>query len=179
MSERTLIFKRLGTWWRANWKHPAMVLPAMIVLTQIVKEFYPFSHFPMYSNPNSQPATVVFAVDADLRDEDGSFVPVSMERVFGVRAASIKKRLYSEFRKRADQLDLKNRRYMARDLPKEDVERFASELLDYLRRQAEKNGNRDKLPPRLALVHREIYAEIGVKLRRNEWIMAEEGEEDP
>jgi hypothetical protein len=38
--------------WRRVLFHPLMALPAFIVLTQELEErCYPFSHFPMYSNP--------------------------------------------------------------------------------------------------------------------------------
>lgn len=151
-----------------------MVLPALILLTQIVKEFYPFSHFPMYSNPTDQPSVVVYAVDADERAKDGGYLPVSMERVFGVRAASTKKRLYSNIKNRAKDLGIDKE-----DLPEEELSEIASDLLEYLRRQARKIGKEDQLPPRLALVHGEIHAEIGIKLHRVDEIIAEEETQTP
>ena len=38
--------------WRSVLFHPLMALPVFVVLTQRIEErCYPFSHFPMYSNP--------------------------------------------------------------------------------------------------------------------------------
>jgi hypothetical protein len=169
MPSESRILSRLAAWFRANWRHPAMALPALVMLTQMLEEFYPFSHFPMYSNPTAEPSALVFVIDADKRSEDGGYIPVSMERVFGVRAAKTKKILYTRLFDRADELGVKKQ-----ELTPRQVTEVASTVLSYLRDRAEDIGKADRLPPRLALVHVEIHAEVGVALHQNESIIAEE-----
>lgn len=160
---------RLTNWTRANWRHPAMALPALIVLTQVLGEFYPFSNFPMYSNPSKQPSDYIFVADADNRAEDGGFIPVSMEDVFGVPAAKAKKILNSRLADYAKERDLD-----WRTLNAEQTEEVAVTLLEFLRDRAEVIGEAQQLPDRLVLVQGVIHAELGVALHRDEEPIAEE-----
>ena len=161
--------RNLFSWARANWRHPAMVLPALILFTQIIGEFYPFSHFPMYSNPSDQPSDYIFVVDAANRTEDGEYIPVSMEDVFGVRAAKAKKIFISRLKDYA-----KDRGVEREDLTPEQTAEVAATLLEYLRGRAKAIRKTEQLPARLALVRGVIRAEFGVALHIEDELIVEE-----
>ena len=158
-------------WYRANWHQPAMVLPYMIIFTQVVKEFYPFSHFPMYSNPSAMETRVIFVIDAEKRAENGELIPVSMEPMFGVRAARAKKIFHTRLDDYGKKLDPKLKRD---ELNPEQVAEVARELLAYLRDRAKAIRTMDQLPTKLALAQKTIAAELGVGFRLDESIIAHE-----
>ncbi len=160
---------RFARWFRANWRHPAMILPGLILLTQVLGEFYPFSHFPMYSNPNVEPSTYIYVVDAD-EAEAGKMVPVAMEHVFGVRAARAKKIYYAWLKDRAKELGFRDRH----DLHPEQREEIARKLLAFFRKRSEAIGETGQLPERIALVMVEIAPELGVALQRRESLITSE-----
>lgn len=66
-------------WDRIPFKHMTVLVIALF----IIKEQFPFSNFPMYSNFDSE-ADVLF-----IADQTGN--PVSMDRVFGKGSSTIKK----------------------------------------------------------------------------------------
>ncbi|WP_050031249.1 hypothetical protein [Verrucomicrobium sp. BvORR034] len=53
--------------WRTRWKrlrrHPVFPLLVFVVLAQIVRDNYPFSHYPMYCNPTSRPLPFQYLAD--------------------------------------------------------------------------------------------------------------------
>lgn len=53
---------------RPRWKrfvcHPVFPLIVYLPLTQLIRENYPFSHYPMYSKPNSEALSFQFLADA-------------------------------------------------------------------------------------------------------------------
>ena len=57
--------------WRRVIKHALFPFVLYLVLTQVIRDNYPFFHYPMYSNPSSEPVRFQF-----LADEDGQPLPV-------------------------------------------------------------------------------------------------------
>ncbi len=51
--------------WRTLWRHPVVPLLVLLLLTQILRDEYPFSHYPMYSNPTSRPLKWQYLADGD------------------------------------------------------------------------------------------------------------------
>ena len=58
-------------WWRRLTQLAVFPLLVYLVLTQLIRENYPFSHYPMYSRPNSKALGIQF-----LADGDGKPLPV-------------------------------------------------------------------------------------------------------
>jgi len=82
--------ERLATWWSAV---PCKLLWALVAICALLQEWYPFSHFPMYSN--FEPYTYYVYV-ADETDQ-----PVPLVSTFGIRAANLKKIYDRELRQLA------------------------------------------------------------------------------
>ena len=51
--------------------HAVFPLVVYVMLTQVLRENYPFSHYPMYSKPNSESLDIQF-----ITDGDGKPIPV-------------------------------------------------------------------------------------------------------
>jgi hypothetical protein len=82
--------QRLASWWRAV---PCKLLWALVAACALLQEWYPFSHFPMYSN--FEPFTYyVYAADGDDQ-------PVPLATAFGIRSANLKKIYDRELRRLA------------------------------------------------------------------------------
>jgi hypothetical protein len=60
-----------GSKWARLRRHAVFPLLVYLVLTQVLRESYPFSHYPMYSKPTSKPLKFQF-----LADGDGNPLPV-------------------------------------------------------------------------------------------------------
>lgn len=54
--------------WLKRWiLHPIFPLVCIIPLTQAVREQYPFTHYPMYSDPPAETLTFVYVADAESK----------------------------------------------------------------------------------------------------------------
>lgn len=51
--------------WRRLTRHPVFPLLVYLVLTQVIRENYPFSHYPMYSRPGPGPLDIQFLADGE------------------------------------------------------------------------------------------------------------------
>lgn len=59
-------------WWKRLIRSAVFPLLVYVALTQVFRENYPFSHYPMYSKPNSESLCMQF-----LADGDGKPLPVA------------------------------------------------------------------------------------------------------
>ncbi|MEI6535510.1 MAG: hypothetical protein WCN98_09240 [Verrucomicrobiaceae bacterium] len=53
--------------WKRMIFHPVFPLIIYVLLTQLVRDEYPFSHYPMYSKPNSESVGIQFLADGNGR----------------------------------------------------------------------------------------------------------------
>jgi hypothetical protein len=51
--------------WRPWVRHPVFPLLVLVLLTQIFRDEFPFSHYPMYSKPTSRPLKWQYMADGD------------------------------------------------------------------------------------------------------------------
>ena len=51
--------------WKRLMQHAVFPLLVYVALTQVFRENYPFSHYPMYSRPNSESVQIQFLADGD------------------------------------------------------------------------------------------------------------------
>jgi hypothetical protein len=108
----------------------------------LLKENYPFSHFPMYSDPSAN-RYYFWLATPDQK-------PLPVQTLTGKTAAQLGKILRSYTDKRVDALKLKHRD----QLP--DAERAAAgaEILTFLRQEAA--TLKQTLPPKLAIMRTDI-----------------------
>ena len=52
-------------WWMRLLRHPVFPLIVLVLLTQVFRDEFPFSHYPMYSNPTSRPLKWQYMADGD------------------------------------------------------------------------------------------------------------------
>lgn len=122
-----------------------LFIAALIAVSLKVEENYPFSHFPMYGNPNSKPVDYYF-----ITDGEGNPLPVLTHS--GDTAPRIKKRLNTRMKA-----------YMAKhkevkrddDIPKPEWERMHREVLEEFIAQSDRRGRPmgDHVKLWLALIH--------------------------
>ncbi len=134
---RALIRKTLPPVRRVLLGTPVGSLAALCAVSLVLEENYPFSDFPMYSNPS--PEREFFVV----RDADGGPIPVAT--LTGITSPKVGK----IYRRKATEASPEGIRGW-RDLPLSESQRIGGELLSYLREQAERR-NRGTLPERLRL----------------------------
>lgn len=159
--------------WSRRWRQPLLVLPLLVVFMLVVGEFYPFSDFPMYSDPDPDTTYYIFLGDADALDEGGLPRPIAMQYLVGIRAAKAKKILWSNLKARARELGKG-----AGDLSDEELRQVAAATLAYFRAREEHMGTADQMPARLALVRGEVDLALGEGIRERWTVLAEEeGEE--
>jgi len=128
-----MLFVTEGWTWRQklvrSLKHPLTVLISLVVLCLTVKEaFYPFSNFPMYSDPGSEQDLYYLA----KLNEDGEREPVSLHHLAKLRSAKFGK-IYKSYR---DQY-CEEKGIKRRDLSAADYEVIGDKALDYVHQQAE------------------------------------------
>lgn len=131
-------------------RHPLFLMWAFVVFSLSVKECYPFSHFPMYSNLAS--GSHYFYL-ADENDE-----PVSVKRGFGMAASSMKKMYHSHLTPMAEvRSEEAGKRIKASELGPEDQALAGEKLFDYLMPRGEKRRWwRENHPETLRLIRVDI-----------------------
>ena len=68
----------LSSRWRPWVRHPTFPLIVLVLLTQIFRDEFPFSHYPMYSKPTSRPLKWQYMADGDGKPwQPGRLVPRS------------------------------------------------------------------------------------------------------
>jgi hypothetical protein len=134
---------------RAGWKrfvcHPVFPFLVYLVLTQLIRDNYPFSHYPMYSKPNSESLAFQY-----LADGQGNPLPVRWHT--GMSPSQLAKRFRTDMRKNPSE------------------EKAAQELLADIR---ERNQQRPKhaLPERIQLMEDKLSFNDG-KLVENKRVIA-------
>lgn len=93
------------------------------VLSLVLQENYPLSHYPMYGDPD--PVSQYY----HLTDGDGK--PLPIDQLTGVRSANLGKILRRRLSDRAKALKVD-----VKKLPQEERDRVARETVEYLRQQA-------------------------------------------
>ena len=134
-------------------RHPLFFMWAFVAFSLAVKECYPFSHFPMYSNiaPGSH-----YYYLADENDE-----PVSIKLGFGMAASSMKKMYHSHLTPMAfERSEEAGKQIKASELGPEDQALAGSKLFDYLMpRGANRRWWRENHPETLRLYRVDIRRE--------------------
>mgnify|MGYP006906265302 CR=1 FL=1 len=156
--------------WRAfgrkTVRHPLFVMWAIVVFSLIVKESYPLSHFPMYSN--IEPKSHYFYL------ANGNGEPLKGKRYFGIAMSNMKKKYHSFLTPLAEvRSDEAGKRIKASELGEADQEQCGQNLIDYLLPRGEARGSwkRDK-PDVLRLVRIDIKRE-GTVLKETKRVIAE------
>lgn len=135
--------------WQRLLFHPLMSLPAFVLLTQELEEkVYPFSHFPMYSNPADWDDYIY------LTDAAGQVVPITHHT--GLSAAKLNKILNNKM-KEVGLKSSQDRREAVGGLE----ETAGRDVLERARRLAER---RQRPLPRPVRLHRVIIERRGTEL---------------
>lgn len=129
-------------WLRYLWL--ALFMGTAILASLKIGEHYPFSHFPMYGNPNPQPVDYYF-----LTDTDGN--PLPSVELTGDTAPKIKKRLNTELNEWGDANNMR----VKSKIPADVRARIAQGVLDSFVVQSQKRGT--PLPPKVQLWRGEIH----------------------
>ena len=155
-------------------KQPLLALPCLVVFMLVVGEFYPFSDFPMYSDPDPGTTEYIFLGDADSLDEEGLPRPIAMQYLVGVRAAKAKKIFQTNLRERARESGKS-----FRDLTTTEISKVASETLAFLRGREQHMGTSAEMPERLALVLGEVDLVLGEGIHEKKTVLFEEKRKQP
>lgn len=128
----------------AGWiglRHSFLSVPFIVFLSIWVQDFFPLSHFPMYSDPDESENYFYVAT----LEENGEIEPLPVRALTSITAPKVKKMYKSWSRAYADELGKSDRK-----MTKEERAEVGRELLIFLRKQAEERGR--ELPEVLALV---------------------------
>ncbi len=137
---------------------PLTSLLLYCLVSVFLQENYPFSHFPMYSNPSRERPYYM------VSDGDGN--PIPIDTLTGVTCPKIGKIYRKECEELAKKLKLNKDR-----LPAEHKQAIGEKMFSYLRTEAE--AHQKTLPPKLLLVRMEISYRNG-KLSESSAIIAKE-----
>jgi hypothetical protein len=125
-----------GSRWARLRRHAVFPLLAYLVLSQALRENYPFSHYPMYSQPSSRPLSFQF-----LADGSGNPLPVAWHT--GMTPSQVGKLHGTRKKTHGD-----------------DAAAAAADVLAFLRTQNAKRKGRE-LPARIQLMETAIGFEHG------------------
>ncbi|MFT4548033.1 MAG: hypothetical protein ACI8XO_005092 [Verrucomicrobiales bacterium] len=122
--------------------HPLGHFALFIFFLYQVKEFYPFTHIPMYSDPESAAPYLYLA--------DGDGEPLGVKSHGGITNPKMRKMYRARLDRycRENDLDKNNP-------PQEAIDTIAGEVFDFLRKHSVERGN--PLPETLRLMH--VYIE--------------------
>jgi len=117
------LIKRLAGFWNAV---PLKLVVVSVGVLWVAKEFYPFSHFPMYSN-FTEADYVVF-----IADGDGQPLPVEYISA-GVRTARLKKHFNGEVNRIREEIGrVEGARPRQRDMTPEQLQPAGGSSLDWV-----------------------------------------------
>ena len=114
----------------AGWiglRHSFFSVPFIVCLSIWVQDFFPLSHFPMYSDPDESENYFYVATT----NETGEVEPIPVRKLTSITAPKVKKMYKSWSRQRADEMDKSDR-----DLTQEERAEVGRELLTFLNGQA-------------------------------------------
>jgi hypothetical protein len=124
-------------------KHSFFAVPLVVFLSLWVQDFFPLSHFPMYSDPDESEDYFYLATV----DEEGEITPLPVRSLANITAPKVKKMFKSWAEDDARAIG-KSRKELSDEQRAEVGER----LLLFLKDQAEKRGRGDDFPDDAALV---------------------------
>lgn len=122
-------------------RHSFFMVPLIVFLSIWVEDFFPLSHFPMYSDPNESENYFYVATV----DDQGTPEALPIRKMTAITAPKVKKMYKSWARDFADDLGKRDK-----DLTAEERAEVGRNLLAFLRDQAEQRH--EDLPENLALV---------------------------
>lgn len=122
-------------------RHSFFVVPFIVFLSIWVEDFFPLSHFPMYSDPNDSENYFYVAT----LDDRGDPKPLPVNDLTGVTAPKVKKMYKSWAKTHAEKLGKSDTK-----LTKEERAEVGRNLLAYLREQAAER--KKEIPGAAALV---------------------------
>jgi len=82
--------KRLRRPWYAYWSHPIYLFIPFVIFLSKTKENYPFTDYPMYSNPGPGPITYYYITNADNQ-------PLPVQWHCGITSPRMKRRYERDF----------------------------------------------------------------------------------
>jgi hypothetical protein len=129
-NDMTALFASLTILSLAGWvflRHSFFAVPFVAFLSIWVEDFFPLSHFPMYSDPDNSENYFYVAT----QDEDGGLTPLPVNALTGVTAPKVKKMYKSWSRDFAAKLGKSDSK-----LTKEERAEVGRDLLAYLNEQA-------------------------------------------
>lgn len=151
--------------------HPFFCLPLLVAGSLLLEDdAYPFSHFPMYSDPDESENYLYLATPGA---NAGDIEPLAVRKLTGLTAPKIKKMFKTYLEDRAKKLGKKNDQ-----LSEEERAEIGREILAYYLDQGEKRGS--EMPDPLLLM--EVWIEFdednkGLKETRSEIARLSHGEE--
>lgn len=122
-------------------RHSFFAVPFIVCLSIWVQDFFPLSHFPMYSDPDES-ENYFYVAEVD---DQGQLEALPVRHLTSITAPKVKKMYKSWSRELADELGKSDRK-----LTKEERAKVGRELLAFLSKQAEER--RLAMPGRIALV---------------------------
>lgn len=137
---------------------PLTALAIYTILSLAIEENYPFSNYPMYSNPSTERPYYMVA------DGDGNAIPV--QKLTGITCPKIGKIYRKKAEEAAKKADIK-----AKDLPPQAVQQICDEMFAQLRHEA--SGKGQTLPSQLKLIKSYISYRDGKVVEDVELIGAE------
>ena len=135
-------------------KHSIFSVPFVIFLSLWVQDFYPLSHFPMYSDPDESENYFYLAKDLG----DGKTEPLPVRAITGVTAPKVKKLYKAWAREFAEKNDKSHK-----ELTDEERAEIGRELIQFLFEQAGKRNQSEKMKGPLALVEVWIVYDTGTR----------------
>ncbi len=136
--------------------HPLTWVGVFVLVTQILRErWYPFSHFPMYSDFTPKEDYIF------LQDAEGRALPMP-SLIGGMTASKVNKMFHNRL------MEVLKKRYKGKgmkiaDVPESLEREVAGEILDKVHRLAKNSGT--PLPEKTAFVHVWIIREDGKFVR--------------
>ncbi|NNE91969.1 MAG: hypothetical protein HKN23_10010 [Verrucomicrobiales bacterium] len=147
-------------------RHPLFVMWAFVAFSLLVKENYPFSHFPMYSHV--APETHYFY----LTDGEGNNLGTKTN--FGMAASNLKKKYHSYLTALAEQREKEaGHRIKASELPASDQETCGQKLFDYILERGEHRGKWTRNKPDIIRLRRADIQRKGSELIETNRLIAE------
>lgn len=149
------VLKQEPSRWQKLLRHPVFPLLCFVLLAQIIRDNYPFSHYPMYANPSDKPLPFQFLTDAK-----GNPLPVVWHT--GITPSRVVKK-FGTRRLELYEAEEKLARREKREPKPEDYfkEQAGRETLEFLRKQSHGRPQRKHLPEDILLMETIISYENG------------------
>jgi hypothetical protein len=155
VSRLRAIWDLLRQWWLRT---PLTALLIYCLVSVWLQENYPFSHFPMYSNPSAERPYYM------VTDGDGQPLPIGT--LTGITCPKVGKIYRTECQEVANKLKLNKDR-----LPPDKKQAIGEKMFAYLR--AEATNRKQSLPGKLQLIRMEISYQDGQIIETPEIIAQE------